>query len=175
VRKDELEAGVAYATKHNGKVTVVQVRVPGSRMVRVQADPSADAKPGDTPAEWLLSVTQFTRRWDHPEEVAEREAGERKRQRDTQAMDLAERLGFTIAHPGDGWEAHRDAEARISYPLYGWPHLAHGCAHGCMVITMDAWLRIAPHLDDSHRLHHRAEQDARDRDTAAKITNEQAG
>lgn len=80
--------------------------------------------------------------WDHPEVVAVREAYQRRQASRRQAIDLAERLGLKVARDGDGWEAHRDAEARITYLTLG-PRPGRD---GALEIDLDAWLRLAPEL-----------------------------
>jgi hypothetical protein len=97
MRKAELEEGVAYATKRDGKVTVVDLnpRTPmgaKSPQVGVMAEGGARS--------FMLAPVLITRRWDDPEEVAKRE---RKAELDAQsarARELLAALGLTVAYPG---------------------------------------------------------------------------
>jgi hypothetical protein len=84
-------------------------------------------------------------RWDDPVQVATRKRERTRLAKHAQAIDLAERLGFTVARDGDGWDAHRDAEAKLTLAGYIYRPGRDALAMG-VLIDLDAWLRVASGL-----------------------------
>lgn len=103
MRKPELEEGVAYATKHDGKVTVVDLHPMGptgakSPQVQVrQEDDGGYRQPGTL---FLRAPSLITRRWDDPTEVAKRERTAELDAQSDRARELLKAMGLTVAYPG---------------------------------------------------------------------------
>jgi hypothetical protein len=124
------------------------------RLVRLQ-DPDSPWHVVTRVGDRYVSIhpSRIKARWDDPVQVAAREREATRKARHDWAIDLAERLGFTVARDGDGWEAHTAAEARLTLSYYVYRQGKDPLAMD-MQIRLDAWLRLAPLLADAMERHH---------------------
>jgi hypothetical protein len=139
MRKRELLVDVDY-------VTAGDPRTP-YRLVRLK-DPDSPWHVVTRVGDRYVSIhpSRIKARWDDPVQVAAREREETRRAKHAQAIDLAERLGFKVARDGDGWDAHADAEAKLTLAGSSYRPGLDVLAMS-VLIDLDAWLRVAPQLE----------------------------
>jgi hypothetical protein len=138
MRKDELEPGVAYVTRHDGKVTVVDLHPPGPRgtaSMKVQVRAEADDTFRQAGALFMLSPVLITRRWDDPTEVAKRERKAKLDAQSDRARELLAAMGLTVAYPGRRRSSGTDEPDPQSW--------VEGAFNGRrVVIALDAFLEL---------------------------------